>query len=103
MLSASALRQAVRQGTRYPRVLITQCGRPDGYSDKRNFALVDALEQGLGALNMPVIYDADIGHIPPQIQIVNGAIGRVEFADGKATIKQTAIDELFPETGGQVQ
>ena len=33
--------------------------------------------------------DADIGHIPPQIQIVNGAIGRVEFADGKATITKT--------------
>jgi len=39
-------------------------------------------------LNVPVIYDADIGHIPPQMQIVNGAIGRVEFADGKAVVMQ---------------
>jgi len=63
-------------------------GRPDGYNDKRDFTLIDALEQGLGSLNVPVIYDADIGHIPPQMQIVNGAIGKVEFVDGKATVRQ---------------
>jgi muramoyltetrapeptide carboxypeptidase LdcA involved in peptidoglycan recycling len=39
-------------------------------------------------LNIPIIYDVDIGHIPPQIQIVNGALGKVEFADGKAVIMQ---------------
>ena len=63
-------------------------GRPDGCKDKRDFVFVDALNQGLGALNLPVLYDADIGHIPPQIQIVNGAIGRVDYVDGKATISQ---------------
>ena len=66
-------------------------GRPDGYKDKRDFTFLDALEQGIGDLNIPVIYDADIGHIPPQIQIINGAIGKVEFADGKATIWQKHI------------
>ncbi len=64
-------------------------GRPYGYKDKRDFTLIDALEQGLGCLDVPVIYDADIGHIPPQIQIVNGAIGKVDFADGKATVWQS--------------
>ena len=64
-------------------------GRPDGYKDKRDFTLIDALKQGLGSLGVPVIYDADIGHIPPQMQIVNGAFGRVEFADGKATVWQS--------------
>jgi len=47
------------------------------------------LKQGLGSLNVPVIYDADIGHTPPQMQIINGSIGKVEFADGKATIWQS--------------
>jgi len=37
---------------------------------------------------VPVLYDADIGHIPPQMQIVNGAIGRVDFVDGTATVTQ---------------
>jgi len=48
--------------------------------------LIDALKQGLGSLDVPVIYDADIGHIPPQMQIINGSICNVEFADGKATV-----------------
>jgi len=74
---------------RYCRGIII--GRPDGYSDKRDFTLTDALEQGLGCLNVPVIYDADIGHIPPQLQIINGAVGKVDFSDGKATIKQTRL------------
>jgi muramoyltetrapeptide carboxypeptidase len=64
-------------------------GRPDGYKDKRDFTLIDALKHGLGSLDVPVLYDADIGHIPPQMQIVNGSIGKVEFADGKATVWQS--------------
>lgn len=67
-------------------------GRPDGYKDKRDFTFIDALEQGLGSLGVPILYDADIGHIPPQIQIVNGAIGKVEFFDGKATILQSCME-----------
>jgi muramoyltetrapeptide carboxypeptidase LdcA involved in peptidoglycan recycling len=63
-------------------------GRPDGYKDKRDFTLIDALEKGLGSLDVPVIYDADIGHIPPQMQIVNGAIGKVVFANGNAVVIQ---------------
>ena len=63
-------------------------GRPDGYQDKRDFTLIDALNQGLSDLNVPVLYDADIGHIPPQIQIVNGTIGSLEFIHGKATVRQ---------------
>ena len=67
-------------------------GRPDGYSDKHNFTLIDAMKQGLGCLKIPVIYDADIGHIPPQIQIVNGAIGRVELTNGNAVITQKTVN-----------
>jgi muramoyltetrapeptide carboxypeptidase LdcA involved in peptidoglycan recycling len=63
-------------------------GRPDGYKDKLDFTIVDALMQSLGGLSVPVLYDADIGHIPPQMQIVNGAIGKVDFVEGKATLNQ---------------
>jgi muramoyltetrapeptide carboxypeptidase LdcA involved in peptidoglycan recycling len=66
-------------------------GRPDGYKDKRDFTLIDALKQGLGSLNVPVLYDADIGHLPPQMQIVNGAIGKIDFADGKASVRQSFL------------
>ena len=66
-------------------------GRPDGYKDKRDFTLIDALKLGLGDLKVPVLYDADIGHIPPQMQIVNGAIGKIDFTDGKATVVQEQL------------
>ena len=66
-------------------------GRPDGYSDNRDFTLIDALSKALGSLNIPVIYDADICHIPPQMQIVNGAIGEVEYCDGSATVRQSFL------------
>jgi muramoyltetrapeptide carboxypeptidase LdcA involved in peptidoglycan recycling len=59
-----------------------------GYSDTGDFTLIDALESGLGRLGVPVIYDADVGHIPPQIQIINGAYGTVDYDDCKAKIRQ---------------
>lgn len=67
-------------------------GRPDGYKDKRDFTLTDALDQGLGSLGVPVIYDVDIGHVPPQMQIVNGSVGKVEFSDGKAIVCQSLME-----------
>jgi len=63
-------------------------GRVTGDSDTYGFTLTDALESGLGNLDIPVIYDFDIGHVPPQIQIVNGAYGIIDFERGKATILQ---------------
>ncbi len=66
-------------------------GRPDGYSERSDFTLRDALWQGLGRLNVPVLYDADVGHIPPQMQIVGGALGSIEYNSGKALLKQSWI------------
>jgi len=64
-------------------------GRVDGYSDTADVTLTDALQSGLGSLNIPVIYDADIGHIPPQIQIINGASGEIDFVGGGASVRQS--------------
>ena len=66
-------------------------GRPDGYKDKQDFVFEDALKQGIGSLHIPVLYNADIGHIPPQMQIVNGALGSVEYTNGKVVIRQNQI------------
>lgn len=38
----------------------------------------DAIKQVLGDLDIPIIYDADIGHVPPQMPIVNGGILEVK-------------------------
>ena len=53
-----------------------------------DFALLDDLSSGLACLDIPVIYDADIGHTAPRIQIINGAYGKVEYHNGKAVVTQ---------------
>jgi len=67
-------------------------GRPGNCSDEDDFPddfnLLDALNSGLACLDIPVIYDADIGHTAPRIQIINGAYGKVEYHDGKAVVTQ---------------
>ena len=63
-------------------------GRPKGYQDCGDFTLRDALAQSVGSLGVPVLYDADIGHVPPLMQMINGAMGRVVYKNGHATVMQ---------------
>ncbi len=54
------------------------------------FTQVDAIADALGGLNVPVLYDVDISHVPPQLMVVNGALGAVRYeAGGQATLTQT--------------
>lgn len=39
-------------------------------------------------LDIPIIYDADIGHQPPQLIFVNGAYATIIAQDGKGHVKQ---------------
>lgn len=66
-------------------------GRPAGYSPRKNFELEDALSAALGDLNVPVIYDADIGHVPPQITLVNGALSTVSYHNGQGTLSMSFV------------
>ncbi|MDR0862725.1 MAG: LD-carboxypeptidase [Oscillospiraceae bacterium] len=75
-------------------------GRPDGYSDTQDFTLRDAIDSALGGLQrrtlesgmvsfrVPVFYDADFGHVPPQMQLINGAYARIECGMGSAVVMQ---------------
>ncbi|MNO18006.1 Microcin C7 self-immunity protein MccF [compost metagenome] len=42
-------------------------------------------------LQLPVLYDIDCGHVPPQLTFINGAYAEVEMnaAEGSASVKQT--------------
>lgn len=42
-------------------------------------------------LGMPIIYDIDCGHMPPQITFVNGAYAEIEYQMGKGKITQKFI------------
>ena len=48
----------------------------------------DAMIDILKDLNVPVIYDVDVGHTDPQWTIVNGTFAEFEYKDGKGTITQ---------------
>ncbi len=53
----------------------------------------DAVEKTLGDLGIPVITGMDIGHVPPQAMLVNGALARVTFdnATGEGEIEQALL------------
>jgi muramoyltetrapeptide carboxypeptidase len=66
-------------------------GRPGNYSDTQNFGLVDALHGIFDPLDIPVIFDADIGHVPPQLILVNGSLTTVTAEEGKGVCTMTYV------------
>jgi muramoyltetrapeptide carboxypeptidase len=69
-------------------LLIGRSSGPDGSGpDALNY--VEALQWALDDVNVPVVYDADLGHRPPQMTIINGALATVEFDDGRGRVTQT--------------
>jgi muramoyltetrapeptide carboxypeptidase len=59
-------------------VFIGRSSAPSGDRYSQHQAIADAL----GDLDIPVIYDADFGHQPPQMLIVNGAAARLRYVAG---------------------
>jgi muramoyltetrapeptide carboxypeptidase LdcA involved in peptidoglycan recycling len=55
-----------------------------------SLSYTEALTAALGDLPYPVLYDVDIGHQPPQFTLINGAVARVQFIDGRGSIDQAA-------------
>lgn len=47
----------------------------------------EAVYESLKELNIPIIIDADIGHVSPRMTIINGALTNIEVEDGKGTIE----------------
>jgi muramoyltetrapeptide carboxypeptidase len=48
----------------------------------------EAIESVTGDLGIPVLLDADIGHKPPQLLLINGALAGFELDGDKATVVQ---------------
>ncbi len=66
-------------------------GRTMSSNSVGDFSYLDAIKDSIGKLNVPIIYDVDIGHIPPQITCINGAYGEFEYINGKGILKQKYI------------
>lgn len=60
-------------------------GRPLFFND--HFAdYEEAVMYGVEDLDVPVIFDSDIGHRGPRMTIINGAVANVKYSDGKGEI-----------------
>lgn len=47
----------------------------------------DALEKAFNGMNIPVVFNMDIGHVVPKMTIINGAICHVVSNDGKGSLE----------------
>lgn len=56
--------------------------------DTKDLNQTQAVDRVLGDLDIPVIVDFDIGHQPPQLPLINGALANIELRDGQGTIIQ---------------
>jgi muramoyltetrapeptide carboxypeptidase len=63
-------------------------GRSSANEPEENYTIEDVYQDLFNELQIPIIYDVDCGHVPPQITFVNGAYGVVEVEAGKGTIVQ---------------
>jgi muramoyltetrapeptide carboxypeptidase len=42
-------------------------------------------------LEVPIVYDIDCGHVPPQLTFINGAMAEIEVKDGEGTVTQKFV------------
>lgn len=63
-------------------------GRTSAGQEVGGFTTLDALERLAEATNLQIIYNVDIGHVPPQLTLVNGAYTEIKSANhnGEMTI-----------------
>ncbi len=61
-------------------------GRPCFYKSFSELSYIDAVKSSLSEFNVPIIFDADIGHREPQWTMINGAKARMHYKNGKATL-----------------
>lgn len=66
-------------------VLTGRTGAPDspGYTQR------DAVADALGDLAVPILLDVDLGHVPPQLALVNGAVAEIRWSPENASLSQT--------------
>ena len=62
-------------------------GRPFVFHEDYEISFQEAVKEVLADLNIPIICDADIGHVAPQMAIVNGGIMKITSENGKGIIE----------------
>lgn len=62
-------------------------GRPCFYKSYSDITYEEAVMTALAELNVPVIFDADIGHKEPQWTMINGMKAKISCNSGKASLE----------------
>lgn len=61
-------------------------GRSATESSSLDISLKEAVKHSLGNLKVPIIMNADIGHVSPRMTIINGALAKIVSESGKGSI-----------------
>lgn len=62
-------------------------GRPLYMREDYDISFEEAVYEQTKDLGLPIICGADIGHVPPQLAMVNGAILKITSKNGKGTVE----------------
>lgn len=62
-------------------------GRPLFFENHADISYEDAVMSMLGEYDVPIIFDADIGHKSPQFAMINGVVADITCQNGKGCIK----------------
>ncbi|GAA0339211.1 LD-carboxypeptidase [Bacillus carboniphilus] len=63
-------------------------GRSAGNHPVDDYVVEDVYQELYQELKVPIVYDVDCGHVPPQMTFINGAYAEVEAEDGKGKVVQ---------------
>ena len=63
-------------------------GRTEG-AQLREFTMREAIMSAVGDLAIPVFYDVDIGHVPPQMILINGALAELHYSTSDCWLTQS--------------
>lgn len=63
-------------------------GRTRSIKQIDDFTYLDSLHRVFDDMNIPVILDADIGHVMPQFSIINGSFATFTYKDSKGILTQ---------------
>lgn len=63
-------------------------GRSPANTPIENYTVEDVYRKLSEKLQIPIIYDIDCGHVPPQITFINGAYAEISVYNKQGTILQ---------------
>ncbi|MCR6105648.1 LD-carboxypeptidase [Salipaludibacillus agaradhaerens] len=64
-------------------------GRSSAQKVEGDYELIDLYRTLSTELAIPILYDIDCGHLPPQLTLVNGAFATIHFNNGQGIVTQS--------------